>query len=96
MLTTNFIDAAARKALLTSIGVFVVYNLANGMKPGIDNAAHIGGLVSGFIIGYLYYPSLKNPDAMDIKFGSIMGAYCCCFCNLFLRVQTGTELYGCL
>ncbi|MDP9079391.1 MAG: rhomboid family intramembrane serine protease [Bacteroidota bacterium] len=71
MLTTNFIDKSVRKALLTSIAVFVGYNLLNGTKGGIDNAAHIGGLVSGFIIGYVYYPSLKDNDRMDIKLGSI-------------------------
>ena len=69
MLTTNFIEKSARKALLTSIGVFVAYNLINGMRGGIDNAAHMGGLVSGVIIGYLYYPSLKAPDRMDLKLG---------------------------
>jgi rhomboid protease GluP len=71
MLTTNFIDKAARKALLVSIGVFVFFNLANGMKAGIDNAAHIGGLVSGLIIGYCYYPSLKKPLNLNFKYITI-------------------------
>jgi rhomboid protease GluP len=71
MLTTNFIEKSARKALLTSIAVFVGYNLMNGLKGGIDNAAHIGGLVSGLVIGYVYYPGLKNPERTDMKFGSI-------------------------
>jgi len=71
MLTTNFIEKSARKAMFTSIVVFVAYNLLNGMKGGIDNAAHVGGLISGFIIGYLYYPSLKAPDRMDLKLGIV-------------------------
>ena len=60
MLTTNFIEKTTRKALLTSIGVFVGYNLLNGMKDGIDNAAHIGGLMAGLVIGFAFVPSLKN------------------------------------
>jgi rhomboid protease GluP len=66
MLTTNFIDKSLRKQLLTSIGIFVVYNLMNGLKGGIDNAAHIGGLLSGLAIGYCYYPSLKQPAQKTI------------------------------
>jgi rhomboid protease GluP len=60
MLTTNLIEKTARKALLASISVFVFYNLANGMKGGVDNAAHIGGLICGLLIGYAYYPGLKK------------------------------------
>jgi len=71
MLTTNVIEKSTRKALLVSIAVFVGYNLMNGMKGGIDNAAHIGGLVSGFVIGYVYYPSLRAPEAMDLKVGTV-------------------------
>ncbi|HSO86190.1 MAG TPA: rhomboid family intramembrane serine protease [Draconibacterium sp.] len=62
LLTTRLIEKSARKSLLISIGVFVFYNLANGLKGGIDNAAHIGGLLSGLIIGYSFYPGLIKPD----------------------------------
>ena len=35
-----------------SVAAFVVYNVAFGVAhEGIDNAAHLGGLVSGFLIG---------------------------------------------
>jgi len=71
MLTTNLIEKSARKALLTSIGIFVAYNLMNGMKGGIDNAAHIGGLISGLIIGHSFYPSLKKPDFSNLKYSTI-------------------------
>lgn len=73
LLTTNFLDKSVKKALLTSIVVFVVYNILNGMKPnsGIDNAAHIGGLLSGLIIGYAFVPSLKQFENKAIKFSTI-------------------------
>ena len=70
LLTTDLIPKKVRDSLLKSIGFFVVYNLAYGMKGGIDNAAHIGGLVSGFIIGYLYVLMLKaERDERKINWG---------------------------
>jgi rhomboid protease GluP len=73
MLTTNFIEKSARKALLTSIAVFVGYNILNGFKPnsGIDNAAHIGGLIGGLVIGYTLIPSLKKPEENKLKYMTI-------------------------
>jgi rhomboid protease GluP len=71
MLTTNLIEKTARKALLISIGVFVLYNLANGMKAGIDNAAHIGGLIAGICMGYAFFPSVKNPTKVNLKYSAI-------------------------
>ena len=37
---------------LTSLMFFVGINLAIGMTPGIDNAAHFGGLVAGAVMGW--------------------------------------------
>lgn len=71
LLTTNFIEKTARKTLLTSIGIFVGYNLLYGMKGGIDNAAHIGGLIGGLVIGYAMIPSLKKPQENKLKFATI-------------------------
>jgi rhomboid protease GluP len=59
LLSTSLIPKQIRNSLLQSIGVFVVYNLVYGMKSGVDNSAHVGGLLSGLIIGYIYYPGLK-------------------------------------
>jgi membrane associated rhomboid family serine protease/Flp pilus assembly protein TadD len=39
------------KKMLGSLGTFIAYNLAFGALPGISNAAHIGGLVMGLVVG---------------------------------------------
>lgn len=71
MLTTDLIDKSTRKDLLTSIAIFVGYNLLNGLKGGIDNAAHLGGLVGGLIIGYAYVPGLKKPEMTSLKYKTV-------------------------
>ncbi len=67
LLTTNIIPKQIRKALLQSIAIFVGYNLLYGLKSGIDNAAHMGGLLSGALIGYTYYFTLKAGNTAKLK-----------------------------
>jgi membrane associated rhomboid family serine protease len=48
------VPRSALSGTLRSLGAFVVYNLIFGFAlPGIDNTAHIGGLVTGLILGAL-------------------------------------------
>ncbi|PTT03034.1 rhomboid family intramembrane serine protease [Pedobacter sp. HMWF019] len=68
LLSTNHVERSMRNGLLANIGIFVIYNLVYGsFKGGIDNAAHLGGLLSGVLIGYSLMPSLQKPDSVRIK-----------------------------
>jgi rhomboid protease GluP len=62
LLMTDLIHKDVRKSLLSSMGIFVVYNLVYGLKGGVDNAAHIGGLISGLVIGFSTYLALRKPE----------------------------------
>lgn len=62
LLLTKVFPKDFSKAFLTSTLIFIGYNLLAGFTGGIDNAAHIGGLISGFIIGLILYPQLKRDE----------------------------------
>lgn len=48
------IDPAVVRARLKSLAIFIFYNLFYGaVRFGIDNSAHLGGLVTGLILGAL-------------------------------------------
>lgn len=48
------IPGATSKNVMTSQGIFLVYALVQGFsKQGIDNAAHVGGLVAGCVLAWL-------------------------------------------
>ena len=61
LLTTNKADANSKKGLLINNAIFIGINLIIGFTGGIDNAAHIGGLLAGFIIGYIMYFFIDEP-----------------------------------
>lgn len=62
MLLTKVFPPDFAKSFLLSTSIFVGINLVMGLTGGIDNAAHIGGLVSGFIIGLALRQFMKTDE----------------------------------
>jgi rhomboid protease GluP len=60
LLTTNAFPLTDKRSMLISVGLFVAFNLWFGADGTIDNACHAGGLLSGLLLGYVYYPVLKS------------------------------------
>lgn len=68
LLVFNVVEKSIRKTFLASIVLFVLYNLLYGFaKEGIDNAAHIGGLISGILVGLIFIPGLKTTSSLLLK-----------------------------
>lgn len=58
------VPRAALSGVMRSLGAFVVYNLIFGfILPGVDNSAHIGGLITGVIVGAII--ALMAPHRED-------------------------------
>lgn len=90
------IEKAQRNALLTSILIFVGYNLIYGMKDGVDNAAHIGGLISGFLLGIVYVTSYKyeKPQTRrSISIAGEAGIFCIFLLSFILLSKNIPPLY---
>ncbi|MBS1529548.1 MAG: rhomboid family intramembrane serine protease [Bacteroidetes bacterium] len=65
LITVNMFPSKSKKSFLASTSIFIGYNLLFGLTGGIDNAAHIGGLISGLLLGYAFYPWLKKKRRMN-------------------------------
>jgi membrane associated rhomboid family serine protease len=55
------IPKQAIQSTMKSLLMFAAYNLFFGLTQGIDNAAHIGGLVSGLALGAFFSKHLTGP-----------------------------------
>jgi hypothetical protein len=44
----------AQFAALLTLLVIIIINLAVGILPHVDNFAHIGGFLSGFLLGFVF------------------------------------------
>jgi membrane associated rhomboid family serine protease len=55
------LDRALVNRNLKSLGIFIFYNLLYGVRGGVDNSAHLGGLVAGLILGAAIPPMVRIP-----------------------------------
>lgn len=60
LLLSNLFSRRFRDAFLKGTLVFIGLNLAIGLLGFIDNAAHLGGLISGLLLGQLSLGRLKR------------------------------------
>jgi membrane associated rhomboid family serine protease len=69
------IPAAILRKHWVSTLAFVLFNLVNGaVQPGIDNAAHVGGLFGGFVLGYILARPLDAAARRPFPVNRILGA----------------------
>ena len=61
---TGLLAKEGKRLILILFGPYVFINLLMGLTGGIDNAAHLGGLVSGAIVGLIIYTTMK-PELND-------------------------------
>jgi rhomboid protease GluP len=60
-------DSSLNKVLLILLASTAGYSLLMGaLSEGIDNSAHLGGLVAGLVIGYLYANRIKQSETSQI------------------------------
>jgi membrane associated rhomboid family serine protease len=78
------------KAQLTSVSIFVAYSLLNAARyQGIDNAAHLGGLLGGFVMGLVLSRPLtpdRNTRAWTLQWATalvLLGGATVVLANLF-------------
>lgn len=66
--------ASQRKWALTFIG----YNLLYGLRPGVDMAAHLGGLATGFVLGlFLIEPASSRNEGAPAANWRVPLAFAC-------------------
>lgn len=53
-LITNWSIYEKKLSMFLTLSVIIVINLAVGILPHVDNFAHIGGFLSGFLLGFVF------------------------------------------
>lgn len=76
-LRKDLLPLSVTKQMTTSMLAFIAYSLFNGFaKSGIDNAAHIGGLIAGLVLGagMIAPPALRRLATAGLAVLLVLGA----------------------
>lgn len=94
LLRKGGLPASVVKTQRASAGVFVVYSLLNGVRyGGIDNAAHLGGLAGGFVMGLVLARPLnaeRNSKQWTGQWATAIGLVACAATLLAYLIGTGS------
>jgi rhomboid protease GluP len=66
LLINGDFEKNARKALLISTLLVVTIILISGLQRGIDNSAHVVGLISGFVFTWVFQWSIAKPHLKPV------------------------------
>jgi len=80
-----------------STAAFVLFNLVSGaIQPGIDNAAHVGGLLSGFVLGFTLArpldPEIRKPFPVTQSLAAVAIIATVIFAAIWQVKGIGSEL----
>jgi rhomboid protease GluP len=84
----------ARTALFKNILQFAGINLVVGLSlPGIDNAGHVGGLLSGLLVGAVMGKHLDDsPDSTTLRRGTWIMLFGALLIGLALSIKWHSHL----
>jgi len=89
----NGIDPGLMKAHAASMAVFIGYGVINGLaSTGIDNAAHLGGLAAGAVLGFALGRSPGSPVPEPLRMAA--GVAVCAIATAVLLVLTPNTRAG--
>jgi len=92
LLSTGFYEVNARRALLISTVIFVGYSIIP-IGRDVDHAAHFGGLIAGYIFGWLAYWGLKHQQSTQAVVASFLITFLFTGASIVLAPRYNFPLY---